>query len=558
MEFRDPRRGEVPDDLPLRPDWTNQQVVEISQAVTELGERNREALRCYRALAYQEEFLKSRAKTRIIRGGNRSGKSVTAFLDIARAACGCDPYGKYPKPPLTIFLVGWDEKHIGRNIHRILFQPGAFDIIPDANTGQYRAYRPWYKGDWSRKHLRVKAPPLIPERMVDQRGWGWKKKAIKCFEVARLTNGTELWAFSSKGDAPRGDKIHLADIDEDVRYPHWITELSARCVDYDAPMIWQTLPYSRNDVLLSMCNLAADQAHLPNPDVVEFVWQMSNNAYLPTKAKDRLKAIWGSLDERELAMRDRGEWGYGDSIVYPGFHVDIHGISLDKFPGRTIPNHWTRFLVLDPGRQVTAVLFIAVPPPAEGDFALIYDELYLQTTTAHQVARMVAAKLAGQPQFRAFIIDDHGSRPTQVNGKSIYSEYRDGFKEYGLRSELSEHGFLMGTDDIPGRIEAVRGSLRQRANGTTHLLVVREQTQMLQKELGRYRFIVKEDGTVTDKPNYRGLHLVACLEYGFAYKGLSYSPTIQAKRPMTLGERNLAAKAAKKRASILESNVIYA
>lgn len=556
VDWREPQPGKVPEDLPLRQDtWNDRQIEELEELTADIAEREKEAMRCHRALPYQEEFHRSKAKTRIIRGGNRSGKSVSGFVEVARAALGVDPYGKYPEPPLNIHLVGWDEKHIGRNIHRLLFEPGAFSIIRDAKTKKWRAYRPWYPGDWSRKDERVKAPPLIPKRLIDPKGWAWKKKGIKCFEVCRLKNGSELWAFSSKGDAPRGDKIDLADIDEDVRYPHWITELSARCVDNDAPLIWQTLPYSRNDVLLSMSQMAADQVGMPNPEIVEFVWQMSNNRYLSGDAKRRLKNLWGGLDERELAMRDRGEFGYGESIVYPSFHIDIHGMRTESLPGRTVPHHWTRYAVIDPGRQVCAVLFIAVAPPKEGDFALIYDELYLQQTTAHEVAINMARKLAGQPQFRAFIIDDHGSRPTESTGKTIYSSYSQEFQSFRVSCELTGSGFLLGDDDIPGRIEAVRLAMRQRAEGTPFLRMLRETTPHMQRELQRYRFQTKEDGTVLDKPNYRGLHLVACLEYAFAYKGLKYFTPTPGKRPLSVAERILAERAAKKQA--LESNVVY-
>ena len=110
----------------------------MAQVTAERSRRQREALRLYRPMPKQAVFHGSLASERIVRGGNRSGKSMSAFAETASAATGFPIIGpdgaplqfKYPtKRPLLIWVIGYDQRHVGGTIYRMLFTPGALSLI---------------------------------------------------------------------------------------------------------------------------------------------------------------------------------------------------------------------------------------------------------------------------------------------------------------------------------------------------------------------------------------------------------------------------------------------
>ncbi len=96
--------------------------------------REGEALRLWRPMPTQLPFLMSDATERIVRGGNRGGKTILASAEVASAATGIPLIGldgkelpyRYPKRPLTIWIIGFDQKHIAR-IYKFLFTAGIFE-----------------------------------------------------------------------------------------------------------------------------------------------------------------------------------------------------------------------------------------------------------------------------------------------------------------------------------------------------------------------------------------------------------------------------------------------
>lgn len=495
----------------------------------ERANRQIEALRLYEPLPQQDAFHQSRASERIVRGGNRSGKSLCAYVEDARAATGTDPYGKYPLDrPLTIWLICYEEGNIGRTAYRLLCRPGAFRIIRDAQTGMWRAYRPWLPEDKAREEETKPAPPLLPPRMIES--IAWKDKGRHIFSVIRLRNGSEIHAFSSGSECPQGDPADLVHIDEDLKYDRFVPELQARLSDRKGRLIWSVFPHSKNDALVRMCERAEEQRGLANPDVAEFRLTFSGNPHIDSDEKRKRFEGW---TEQERRARDLGEFLLDSVLVYPNFSVETHGIPQNCDPygqpledqpweidrvlmRRQVPLDWTRYLVVDPGHTVCAVLLAAVPPPYLGDFVVCYDELYLRNADILTFGRMVQAKTAGQ-RFYAFLIDDHGSRVrSPVSGKTIRQQYSEELRRRNVESETTGHGFLPGSDDVQGRINQVRAWLAIRDDGTTKLRVLRDTCPHLEEEFNRYRKRIA-GGDIQDVPLPKHNHLMNCLEYLAAY-----------------------------------------
>src|SRR6185369_13000734 len=118
--------------------------------------------------------------------------------------------------------------------------------------------------------------------------------------------------------------------------------------------------------------------------------------------------------------------------------------------------------------QVCAVLFGAVPPPEEGDFLYLYDELYLKDCNAEKFGFAMKQKSAHQ-QFQAFIIDYHGSIRTETVGTTIQQQFSEMLKKYGVSSVMTGFNFLNGSEDVKAGVLAVHGYLRLRDDGTPKL-----------------------------------------------------------------------------------------
>lgn len=530
----------------------------LAKTRKELAHRQMDALKFYRAMPIQEEFHKSRAPVRIIRKGNRAGGSTATMMEVARAFRGMDPHGKYRKEGIIIWIVVWEEDNIGRTLYRMLFKPGLFKIIKDLNTNLWRAWNPENPSDVAREKEAKPAPPLIPiktpsgERLVN---FAWKKKGPHIFKLARHRGtGAEIHCFCSNSEPPMGDPVDLAVIDEDLKQDRkMISELQARIADNEGKIIWSVWPKSKNEALQSLTRQAEEERGKPDPDVVEFRLNFDQNLYIPMRARQRTLRMWAAQGEDVMRSRNTGDYMLDAVKMYPEFNLDIHGVpnvadpdcmeraaydhNIDWFlRTRKVPDDWTRFLWIDPGYTVTAGLFLTVPPPELGDWLIAYDEIYLHNQTLKQFTTIVQQKLVTPPiqSIWAFGADWHFGRQTEwTGGKTRIQQMMESFKSHNVRSVTTGHGFRKGSDDVQGRITAVRTSLEMRRTVTGDQLAPRfrilrskaldnkSACPNFEFEVNAYKkkFIHEESKDVPiDKDN----HLMAAWEYGTHDPGTRY------------------------------------
>ena len=67
----------------------------------------------YQPSTIQDEMHQSKASEVLVIGGNRSGKSLSTFMEDARAVTGQDPYKKYPKENGNLCIIGRDWDTLG-------------------------------------------------------------------------------------------------------------------------------------------------------------------------------------------------------------------------------------------------------------------------------------------------------------------------------------------------------------------------------------------------------------------------------------------------------------
>lgn len=544
----------------------------LRELLAERERRQYEMLRIYRPLPSQLRIFESQAPELIVRGGNRSGKTTSTSVLFASLALGQpihglddveipDPWPKHwGKDNLLLWVIGYDERHIGQTLHRHLFKPGLFRVIRDLETGRYRCFRPWDPSDMARSEETIPSEPLIPERYI--KSWSWKDKSANVFDTCELVNGTTICAFSSRGEPKQGDKVHCIWIDEDIEYQSHVAEWRMRLLDYRGRLIWTAYPHSKNLALVEMSEQAEHQSQWGKPPIVEEIQlSLMDNPFIGEDQKDRVISTLSEVDQKS---RIYGEFSYDSYLVYPMFSKKIHCApainrerwdSIDEltFKGER-PVGWTRYMAVDPGFSCTAVIFGAVPPPDafEGlpeneQYLVIEGELYLKNHTIEDTVREMKLWTQGFT-YESFVIDWHAARQTPMSGgATIYQQFSEMMAKYGISSNRTGNGFLRGNDDILGRIELVRSYLRINRANRPRLRINSGKSPGLLREFGRYRFREGNHGNTSDRPINRDDHAMDALGYlvsmnpqyiPVSYDNATRSPALQAYQKLIGKERS--------------------
>lgn len=485
---------------------TPQRVQRIRRILGALESRQRSTVNLYEPLPNQLAFHQSHAPERLVRGSNQAGKTLCAVMEVAWAALGCHPYLDYPAVDGKIYIVGKDEQHLADPLYEKLFRPGAFEIIRDEQTQEWRAYRPWT--DEHRKRERRDADPLIPERMIKSVSWRLKKSNTP--KTIVLKNGWRLYFYPSSGKPKQGTQIHLALFDEEVIDLSWKAEVDLRLMRYGGRFVWAATPHTSSQGLLDLHDRATEDLDKERPAVTEHRLLIKDNPHIPEEHKQAMFSKITSPDE--YLIRVEGEFATAGFLVYPEFDMRRHG--CERFP---IPNNWTRYMVVDPGYQTACALFFAVPPEDQEhpQHVYLFDEIYANNCDANRFAELCASKV-GENVYYEFVIDSHASRVTPMSGGlTIGQQYEKSFIKFGVQSLRTKFGFVGGMDDVKAGNLAVHDWLHVRPQeGTPKLQVFRGCVPNFEHEIKRYR--KKQDKTskaYLDDPQQKNNHAMDALRY---------------------------------------------
>lgn len=500
---------DMPTDFPEPPRPPDQS--RARAALAELARRRNEALRLYEPNATQQAFHAERCLIRLFLGGNRAGKTTGAVAEVARAVTDQDPYHKWPKSDGNFIIVGKDGSHLGKVMYPRLFLPRRnFKVIRDPITGLLRAFRPWLPEDAARECEAKPAPPLIPPRFVKEKSWYSKKDNIP--RVIRLINGWELYFYSSESDPPGGYPADGAWFDEEIiRGGEWSEEVMARLVDRQGRLIWSATPQNATEELFDLHHQALETAADEKPTVVEFISHIDDNKHLSDEAREAFKKRMRKRGDDTYQVRVEGKFAIEGYRVYPEYG-DRH-----KCKRFQVPDDWTRYVIVDPGRQVCAVLILDVPPPTHPKYKhnrFLTEEIYLKDADARKFAKAVSDKLRGRIP-RAYIMDDHEGRKHETgSGRMIRDQYSRALRKLKLHSLETGCNFVPGTADPEGNREAVRDWLAPPdEEGQTPILQVFDDLENFDREMRNYHF-KRELGILTDKVVKKHDHL--CDDLGYA------------------------------------------
>lgn len=523
---------EIPREAPDPTRLTIRETEEFKGVLAEIHARRNEALKIFRPLPEQERFFASNADERLAIGGNRGGKTTATMIEIARAVTGQDPYDKYPKEDGIFILVAIDLSKCAKVFYKKLFKKGAFWIVRDPETREWRPFDPDADADLADEAK--PAPPLIPKRFIASISWENKKDEIP--KTVRLINGWELWFYSSGGEWPQGVDVDGVAFDEELERDGWYDEMSARLADRrkknrktghvkSGKFIWSATPQSGTVQLFELYSRAVEEAEgytealergeKPEPPSIQvFEFGIDSNQYIATHAKDALKKKYANKPE-EYKVRIEGKFALFGALVYPEFAPKgVHGV-----PAFPIPDDWTIYAIIDPGRQVCAVLFFAIAPP-KSEWAgrkIICDELYIRRCNAKIFAEQFVRRVGGRP-IEAGVIDHRAGRITEIgSGKTHEQQYSDALKAQNFKFERGGHGFLWSSDDVKAGIEAVQNALHI-VEGKTELVVMHDKAPNCCREMTKYSYRKTPSGVITDEPIKLNDHTCDDVRYACAMK----------------------------------------
>lgn len=478
---------------------------QLTSIVSELARRRAEALALYEPLPLADRFHVSKKRNRLGRGSNRSAKTLTCAMEVGRAITGTDPYDKWPKVGRGI-CVGKDEREIAEVMYRKLFRAGAFKIIWDERLSKWRTFKPWQKWDKENAKKAKPAPPIIPQRFIKSIAWKNKKKSVP--DKVIFKNGWELIFVSSAAKPMKGADVDLVWFDEEIQDGLWYEEMQARLFDREGLFMWSVTPEAATEQLYAL----HERADAGDPDVEEFHFRLADNPYFSEGQK---RSFAASLSRHMARAKVDGEYLMHEYLVFSDFDEDLH--TCEPFP---IPEPWSLYMSVDPGRQVCAVLFFAVPPPEDPHAGTlwVYDGLYIEQATATKFGQAVKPK-ADAKNFELFMIDPGSACTADLgSGKNVQMQYAEALAHNKIESNRTGSNFLWGTSDVKGGIEAIRKLFEMTPSGRPGVQIFRNCDSLIY-ELKHYHYKRdRQTGKRTDKPVDKNDHAIWCLQAMAAYR----------------------------------------
>jgi hypothetical protein len=531
----------------------NQRFAELAQ---EADKRAREALVCYRPFGNQDACHRSKAFEKIIIGGKRAGKSVVAAHEFGALVTGMPIIGVdgIPIPrlhpvstktdPLIYWMIGWDLKHIGQTLHKLLFQPGmggTLRVIQDLEGGPYRIWNRASPEDQARKAQSKLAEPIIPERMIER--FVWDSNSSNLFEFVELTNGAKIYAYPSSARNPKqGDAVSGIWVDEDIQFYSHLSEWQDRLTDLNGWFMWSVWPHQQNPAIEELIDRAEEQAGDPEPRIESFRLRMTDNPFIADSNKQNALERMG--DAENVARRNDGDLGLDSLMMYeyiPAVHAiepvrpgevvatsanpkDYLRIHLNRY-GR-LPAEWTRYLIIDPSFTRSACHSYVVPPlEHEGiqfeNTAILEWELIAKQCKPSALATALRSKMLGIT-YEAFVMDKAIGRQTRVGmDDTVFQAYAKEFAKQGISSRQTHSGFIPGCNVPSTCFRAVRDLMDSTEHGRPTIYFVRDQCPETIREFTTYRkkrIEMAGEVTMLDEPkNPRKHDCMAALQYFAAF-----------------------------------------
>jgi PBSX family phage terminase large subunit len=345
-----------------------------------------------------QNFHESTMVGRILKGGNRSGKSVAGTVESVWRATGRHPFYSTHDVPTR-----------GRI------------VTVDKDAGILQIIIPLLK-QW------------IPPSELINGSWDASYKASG--KVLTLRNGStiELKTHQQETESFAGVPLHWCWFDEEP--PQAIfNECRLRLIDYNGCWYMTMTPVEGQDWIYDRFISAANK----NVDVFEV--NIEDNPHLN---KEALALLDEDLSDDEKKIRQKGIFVPKGGLVLKEFDYNRHVIGAKG----TIPESWAIYVSIDHGYNApTAILWHAVSPNND---VVTCREIYRSKTVIKDLVDMIKlinAEIGREPTI--YMGDPSMSQKNAITGTSALSEYR-------------RHGIplMQAKKDVAGRINKMNEYLK--------------------------------------------------------------------------------------------------
>lgn len=364
-----------------------------------------------------EAFHKSEKVGRLLRGGNRSGKSVAGVVEGVWRATGRHPYQKTHDVPTN-----------GRI------------VTVDKDNGIEMIIKPLLK-QWT-----------PPSELVNG---SWEDSFSSAKKSMTFRNGSVI-----------DIKTHQQDVDAFAGVPrHWIwfdeecpqaifNECRLRLIDYHG-VWWMTMtPVEGQDWIWDRFIV------VNNKNVDKFEVDISDNPHL---SKAALALLEEDLSEEEKEVRQKGKFVPRGGVILREFNYKEHVIESYREP----PASWSIYVSIDHGyNNPTAIYWHAVSKQGE---VVTFREHYMRKWIVSKHVdkiKEINREIGREPVF--YTGDPSMSQRNAINGLSAFDEYKrlgipivPSKKDVNSRNNKMNEYFANGmwhiTKDCPNLIREVRG-----------------------------------------------------------------------------------------------------
>lgn len=364
-----------------------------------------------------EEFHKSTKVGRLLRGGNRSGKSTSGIVESIWRATGRHPYQVTHDLPVR-----------GRI------------VTVDKDSGIEQIIKPLLK-QW------------IPPSELVNGSWedSWQNRG----SVMKFRNGStiDVKTHQQEVDSFAGVPLHFIHFDEEC--PSAIfQECRLRLIDYNGCWYMTMTPVEGQDWIFDRFIVTA------NKNVEMFEVNIDSNPHLNQEA---LRLLNEDLSDEEKEVRQKGVFVPRGGMVLKEFNYNRHIIQA-RGP---IPRSWAIYVSIDHGfNNPTAILWHAVSPKGE---VVTFHEHYMRKMLIKDHAthiKKVNAQLGVKPTLymgdpsMAQKTAETGTSPLQLyreNGIPLMQAKRDVAGRINKMNEYLKYDMWHVTEDCPNTIKEMRG-----------------------------------------------------------------------------------------------------
>lgn len=339
-------------------------------------------------------FHRSKARNRVVFGGNRSSKTFTCTKEFVFRMT-------LKKHPFTGEVFRTGDRH-----GRILAQDYALHEkkhIPELQ-------------EW------IPTAALAGAKGAKNRADAWERSYDSRNHILHLVNNGWIDFQTYEQDSSKGESVDLDVWFADEEIPRdWYDACNARIITRRGAGIMGVTPLYR-------LTWAMEFLDSVNPDVAVFKWGIRDNPHNSTKD---IETFLAGVSPLEREARENGEFIEFKGIRYKELDATVHLIQDPKPPQR----HWPVVMAMDPHqRKGTAIVWAYVDP---SDTITFFDEILVQGT-ADDVVRAIREREKGHVGRTQMRIADPAIEK-QVSGFGSSLTTHDEFIRAGMSFGLADN-----------------------------------------------------------------------------------------------------------------------